>query len=282
VTLEEFRKRFADRQTALELVSNPRGLGLPLPGYLSRNVEVAAIFRRLLKNGGLLEHGLSQSDLLVLRWIHQRGWVYATTENDYYTVYVLATPVHSSYLSHLLEPPSMVHGYSNLLNFCIAVMKNIKPSRLFTPLRRIGSSLDRSPEAQFEDEFYRSAHELTHGGVAFSPEFAVRGQTGIAGRVDFLLAKEKWGIELAREGSKLQQHMDRLGDEGAYASLMVEEDMADYILINCCTSVPTVKRPRKCQFVLLSQFLISPQSFPNYIMRYILRHHVASPCTTAS
>ena len=55
------------------------------------------------------------------------------------------------------------------------------------PIRRVGAGIaDLPPEAQYEDEFYRSVHNVIAGIVLVSPEFASAKKAQVVGRIDFL------------------------------------------------------------------------------------------------
>jgi len=71
-----------------------------------------------------------------------------------------------------------------------------------------------------------------------SPEFASASDASVAGRIDFYIASMKWGIELTRDGKKLQQHRYRFGETGAYGRLIASGEMSDYILLDGRSTMP--------------------------------------------
>jgi hypothetical protein len=103
--------------------------------------------------------------------------------------------------------------------------------------------MDPLPKAQYCDEFYRSVFSLTSGNVCLSPDFASAKGAHIAGCIDFFIPIVKWGIEFTRDGSRLAEHSSRFANSEAYGAWQASGDMADYILLDCCTSIPRKKYP---------------------------------------
>ncbi|KAK2459537.1 hypothetical protein APHAL10511_008443 [Amanita phalloides] len=116
-----------------------------------------------------------------------------------------------------------------------------KPSQLHTPIRCVGQRghMDSLPEAQYQDEFYRSVFSATKGNVRISPEFASPKGSRVTGCIDFFIPKMKWGIEILRDGDRLLQHNTRFHEEtGAYGAWLRSGEMTDYVLLDCRTNVP--------------------------------------------
>lgn len=76
------------------------------------------------------------------------------------------------------------------------------------------------PEAQFQDELYRALHLVTGGKCNIHSEFSYTSR----GRLDFFLKKKQWGIEVMREGDRLQNHIERFEPQGAYGSWSLVKD----------------------------------------------------------
>lgn len=121
------------------------------------------------------------------------------------------------------------------------------------PIRRVGapSIISPLPEAQYQDEFYRSLFSVTAGNVRISPEFASAKGADVVGRIDFFIPVAKWGIEITRDGNRLSEHNSRFDNLGAYGAWLRSGDMTDYTLLDCRTSVP-----RKCHPSMISGFWI--------------------------
>ncbi|PVF96259.1 hypothetical protein CPB86DRAFT_709453, partial [Serendipita vermifera] len=84
---------------------------------------------------------------------------------------------------------------------------------------------------QYQEEYYRCVHEITQGDVKISPEYAAAAGTR-PGRIDFLIPSKKWGVELTRNGNKLDEHASRFADDGAYGQWLQTSDMLDYVLLD--------------------------------------------------
>ena len=199
---------------------------------------MTAMFRQLLGDGQLLERDEPKFGTAVER-AHKSGFIYAKLLDSSKPGFVLPTPLHAVSLSWMLEP-SEVELPSDLNKLVWEVLGLFKYSRLAFPIRRARpvDSTDQPPEAQYQDEFYRSLHEFTKGSILVSPEFASASGASVAGRIDFYIASKKWGIEITRDGKKLQQHSDRFGTTGAYGRLLACGEMSDYILLDCRSTKP--------------------------------------------
>ena len=217
------------------------GRALPESLELSKEPAMAAMFRLLLRDGQIFEEDHPNFDDAIQR-AHKLGYIYAKELSPVKRGFVFPTPLHTAALSWVLVP-SEVNLPSNLLDLVSEVVAHFKYSQLTHPLRRAGDDAKASgpPEAQYQDEFYRALHDCTKGGVQVSPEFATAANASKAGRIDFFIAKKKWGIEITRDGKKLQEHSDRFGDHGAYGHWIETGEMSDYILLDCRSTV-LVKR----------------------------------------
>ncbi|KAK0235095.1 hypothetical protein EDD85DRAFT_66415 [Armillaria nabsnona] len=79
-------------------------------------------------------------------------------------------------------------------------------------------------------EFYRAASALTDNAVVLSPDFATNANRDIRGRIDFLLAHKKWGIEITRDGNCLEGGPDSRSEN--HAQWLEEGDMSQYIFVD--------------------------------------------------
>ena len=215
------------------------GRGLPVCRELSNDPIMTAMFRLLLRDGQIFEDDHPEFGDAIQK-AHKKGYIYAKELSQVKRGFVLPTPIHTTALSWVLIP-SEVNLPSNLLDLVLEVVGRFKYSQLTHPLRRAGGDANATsgpPEAQYQDEFYRALHDYTKGGVRVSPEFATAPHASKAGRIDFFIANNKWGIEITQEGKKLQEHSDRFGDHGAYGHWVTTGEMLDYILLDCRHTVP--------------------------------------------
>jgi hypothetical protein len=104
--------------------------------------------------------------------------------------------------------------------------------------RQIGPGfIQRPPEAQFQDEFYRCCQRYSKGSLVTFPEYGTK-----SGRVDFYIPSKEWGIELLRDGDQLEQHSIRFSSTGAYGGML---SLSDYIILDFRTQTPTKRHPRR-------------------------------------
>ena len=219
------------------------GRGLPLAEELSGHPDIVAFFRTLIRNGEV-EEGVGNQE--VIHKCHRKGWIHAyEAPSSYITRYTFASPLHSAFISWILEPSNNMPSYPSALELCFAVISKFKPSRMHIPIRRAGapSTMEPLPEARYQDEFFRSVFSVAAGNVRISPEFASARGAHVTGCIDFFIPTVKWGIEIIRDGSGLQEHNSRFEHSGAYGAWLRSGDMNDYVLLDCRTEVPRTAHP---------------------------------------
>ena len=216
------------------------GRGLPSSDDLSSQPSVAALLRNLLGKGTIKTNEYENE---AIRICHHSGWIHSDQDTGA-TYYAFPSPLHAVCVSWRLSPTSEMPGFTCLFDLIVAVISKFKPSQLESPIRRVGhGSTDRVPEVQYQDEFYRSLFSITDGNVRVSPEFASAKRALVAGRIDFFIPVKEWGVEITRDGGRLSEHSSRFVDPGAYGAWLKSEDMADYILLDCCTRIPREVHP---------------------------------------
>jgi len=127
---------------------------------------------------------------------------------------------------------------SSVLQLALKVIAGFSP-HLLSAERRIGPGcIQRPPEAQYQDEFYRSCHAFSHGSLLTLPEYGTA-----EGRVDFYVPSKKWDVELLRDGNRLEEHSGRFSESGPYARTL---PLSDYILLDCRKMRPRRRHSRMC------------------------------------
>ncbi|KAF8316527.1 hypothetical protein F5887DRAFT_1150370 [Amanita rubescens] len=208
--------------------------GLPDDKDLSDHPDVSRLLRRLLVSGRVTEG----TDNAAIRYCHRKGWIYAEDAPGPQS-YTFATPLHHAALSWRLQPTDGLPQFETPYALSLAVLKQFKPSQMKLAIRRVdGGSTDLPPEAQYQDEYYRSLIAVTCGNVRISPEFASARKAKVAGRIDFFIPNVKWGIEITRDGDRLNDHASRFKADGAYGKWLKDGDMTDYVLLDCRTNPP--------------------------------------------
>ena len=218
--------------------------GIPTAKELMNEPDVVALLRKLLRNGTVDEE-TDKGDLEAIHKCHCFGWIHAspTAIDEENVHYAFPSPLHAACISWRLKPTNDMPKFPSLFDLALQAISRFKPSQLQLPICRVNPtvSTDKPPEAQYQDEFYRSIFSLTGGNVCLSPEFASAREADIAGRIDFFIPIMKWGIEITREGSRLAEHNSRFAESGAYGTWLTAGDMFDYILLDCRTSIPQKK-----------------------------------------
>jgi hypothetical protein len=226
--------------------------GLPKPHDLQQ-IGVADMFRHMLQFGFINETDSSD----IVQFCHKNGWIHSTAVTIHQVVYVFPSPLHRAYLEWKLLPSSIEVPYDTLLDTSIAVIRAFQPSQLSDPPRRVGDAgAARPPEAAYQDEFYRAIFQVTKGCVRVSSEFS-SAKGARLGRIDFFIPSKKWGIELLRDGNRIEEHRSRFLLHGAYGAWLESSDMADYIILDFRTTPPRDPHEGKISFPLFSTKLIS-------------------------
>ena len=209
--------------------------GLPLPRELQKPFT-ARVLRKVLANNQVRDGELqNQNQKNALQMCFRNGWLHAAMDNDT-PVYIFATPLHQGFIEHYLgNQPSNCTTIANmdLLDLSIEVIRLFSPHQLSQ--RKLGASaVQRPPEAQFQDEFYRCFHKYTNGSLISYSEYG-----NASGRIDFYIPVKEWGGELTREGDRLKNHHSRFIGSGAYTKLSLK----DNIILDFRTTPPQKRHP---------------------------------------
>ena len=209
---------------------------LPNNTGLSDRPDVSEVFRRLLVSGRVKEG----TDNAAIRYCHRKGWIYAEeAPKPGFQSYTITSPLHHAALSWRLQATDDLPQFESPYALTLQVLAEFKPLRMKLSIHRVDSvSTVLPPEAQYQDEYYRSLLAVTCGNVRISPEFASARKAKVAGRIDFLIPDVKWGIEITREGDHLENHAARFKADGAYSKWLKDGDMTDYVLLDCRTTIP--------------------------------------------
>ena len=237
-TVDDFHAR--NPLPLLILLLPARGFGRGLPVDIKLADPVVAFSRALIRNGEV-EEGVENHETLLM--CHRYGWIHGSmTSSDPPVIrYTFASPLHSAAVSWALPLSNDMLHYPSIFALCLAVISDFKPSQMHTPIRRVGTpsgAIDRQPEAQYQDEFYRSLFAATAGSVRISPQFASAKGAHIPSFIDFFILGVKWGIEISRDGDCLLEFPAKFIRSGGYSAWLQSNNLTDYILLNCCTSVP--------------------------------------------
>ncbi|KAI5810872.1 hypothetical protein DFH27DRAFT_619020 [Peziza echinospora] len=146
---------------------------------------------------------------------HHKGWVHSYRHrlldlhpaDDTDVAYVFPSRLHEWYTSAMLlrlgppATPTAAFAFATPLALAQTVVARFKPTQLSAPYRLSPGTLQRPPESNYQDEFYRCCHIATQGQLLVRP----------GGRSNFFLPTERWGIKLLRNGDRLLEHARRFG-----------------------------------------------------------------------
>lgn len=206
--------------------------GLPKVEYL-QEAALAKVFREVTRRGEIqvvVPPTFSSKKMdPTISLAHKNGWLYSEQLKPSRATlhYTFASPLHQRYVEWILfgMPTNGTIKEKKVVDFSIAVIRKFSPLNLEAP-RCLGTSVQRIPEAQFQDEFYRACSDHTKNCVASFPEFGNK-----QGRIDFFIPSKKWGVELLRDGNRIASHSKRF-TEGEYSKWIKEKKMVDYIILD--------------------------------------------------
>lgn len=225
--------------------------GLP-PKEDLQNPAIARIFARVLSERSTLRsHYELEDDVAALQKCFRCGWFHADKLDDGSDdlIYVFASPLHRLFVEWKLwntvtAPMSSTSTVTStlqsttLLDFAVNVIAGFSPLSI-SANQQIGPQYtQRPPEAQYQDEFYRSCYTYSKGSLVTFPEFGTK-----KGRVDFHIPAMEWGVELLREGNQLTQHSGRFSQSGSYKTTL---PIADYIILDFRNTQPKRQHPSMC------------------------------------
>ena len=209
--------------------------GLPSREEL-QEPQNARVFRAVLVNNSVTRNMVEPSDRVTLDHCFKMGWLHATTSN-YETRYIFTTPLHQWFVEYYLGTEMAMSAPINqdLLAFAINVIRQFSCVIPSTERQIVdASNIQRPPEAQYHDQFYRYCHKYSNGSLISFPEFG-----DASGRVDLYIPCNQWGVELLHDGSRLEDDSSRFTGQGAYAKMK----FSDYILLDFRTDQPQAKNP---------------------------------------
>jgi hypothetical protein len=227
-SLKEFHQDTASYDEFCKHLSRDDGIAHGLP----RNpAEYAKAMRALLLHGSIhSENKTIDADIRsCLQTCYKHGFV--SMDDDAF-LYTFPSPLHQQLWSWYLPPPTDYQLPSqDLFSFVKDSVSHFRPRQLNGSNRRVGSDNHRPPETQYQEEYYRCVHKLTEGNVQICPEYAAAAGSR-PGRIDFFIPSKKWGIELTRDGSGLDEHNSRFADDGAYGQWLKSSGLDDYVLLD--------------------------------------------------
>lgn len=235
----------------LECLSSIFKKGAPLNQDL-QNPAIARIFSNVLREGSITDITAGE-DVTALHHCFRNGWLHADKlvdiRNVEETVYVFASPLHRWFVEWELwdsVPTTIPFESNDILQFALDVIAGFSPHLLSTKKRIGPGCVLRPQETRYQDEFYRSCHACSNGSLITFPEFDAS-----KGRADFYIPSKEWGVEIVREGDRLEQHSGRFSRSESYET---SPRLSDYIILDCRNTQPEHPRPGMC--IICPSFLL--------------------------
>lgn len=206
-----------------------------LPTELSE--QVVFTLRKVLAEGWITRDLQDEG----IKTCYERGWLHSEPRdlecND--IVCVFPTRLHAMYVERKFTKfirPFPQKTYPTIEDLAKDILGKFSPRNLSTrTLPTLGpGAVVRNPEAVYQDEFYRASAGVLGYAMDVKSEWSPRG----SGRIDFCFGAMKWGIELLREGDRLNEHCERFMKEGIYSSWIQDKLLLDWIIIDCRTTEP--------------------------------------------
>lgn len=213
------------------------GRGLPPTAYL-QDESYAQVFRQVMQKGGVVvpqpfDQLGDVSEKTPLRMCFELGWLHNELISPTEVIYTFSSPLHMRSVQWMLlgNQDKAIISENSIIDFVIAVIRKFIPVNLSTQ-QMFGTTTQSTPEAQFQDEFYRACINHTKNCVVTFPEFGNK-----CGRIDFLIPTKKWGIELLCNGDRLNPHAARFttGECGQWIS---DKKINDYVVVDFRTTLP--------------------------------------------
>lgn len=182
--------------------------------------------------------------------VQKRGWAYVhrgkLSTGGYQNVMTAASPLHVMWLQWLLAKtsvPSPELRSMDLDTFWRKVVFAFSSSVLHERHSMVPTPFKTFAEAQFQNESYRASYAVTRGYMTLSPEYSTPRELLKQGRIDFFIKDKKWGIEILRDGDKMNPHIARFLQEGAYHPWVATGAIEEYVLLDFRMTKPTIPHP---------------------------------------
>ena len=224
-----------DEQKAFKHMS----IGPVQRSFVNRNIltnEAADILREVLFNGNIKK----QLDRPGVRQCYTEGWLHseALDHEGLEVILVFPTRIHAKYVEFYLTNsilPFSFALYPTLATLAETMLRQFSSRNLASTTRIGPSGATRPVEAAYQDETYRVLHALLGFSAHVTSEWT---KSGGNGRLDFQIGGVGWGLELVREGKQLTEHCHRFEPNGRYWPWVQSGSLADWLVIDCRTSVP--------------------------------------------
>ena len=170
-----------------------------LPDNDLRVPAVACVFSSVLRMGSVQDTDFTTEDnSSALQLCFRKGWLH-TDYIDNKTKYFFSSSLHRWYIEwKLWGILDTTFCADDILDFVIDVISIFSPQMLLTTRRVSAAGHQRSPQAQYQYEFYRCCHTRSNGSLVTFPEFGTA-----KGRVDFYIPAKNGGWNFCEMATSL-------------------------------------------------------------------------------
>ena len=236
-TWTRFLQRVSPRMLLKKLsTSSVFARGLP-PTKKLQDPNFVAVFEAVLCSGVVMKDDFTHAgEKDAISQCFRGGWLHADQINGVDDCgYCFPSHLHHWYVEWKLwgTTPSTPLNTTNLLDLAVTVIRMFSPQVLATGCKVGPGFIQRPPEAQYQDEFYRCCHRYSRGSLIAFPEYGTK-----CDRADFYIPSKEWGIEVLRDGNQLEQRSIRFLSTDADGGTIA---LSDYIMLDF-----RAESPKKC------------------------------------
>jgi hypothetical protein len=127
-----------------------------------------------------------------------------------------------------------IRKFPELKHLAEAVLREFSPKNLSLDTRLGTGAVVRPVESCYQDEFYRCLCDV----LGFTSRVRSEWSGDHDGRIDFRITDVDWGIEILRDGDRLDAHCRRFVNNGNYTGWIRKGWLKDWLIIDCRTSKP--------------------------------------------
>ncbi|CAA7269652.1 unnamed protein product [Cyclocybe aegerita] len=245
ISLDNFYTAFTLAEFFYRVRSSQYSCALPSEEQPVQPEEVEAPHQLL--DFGNLSIPPADSRLPVLSQMCKKGWITIEKFDMGGLCVQPSSPLFGSWISYFLQTRSTLPSRfleCDLFTFWKTVVDNISLSALReTPLPQVKSCTATVIEDLWQKQFYRAACAVTNGAIQMSPEYRTPHDAARQGRIDFLVIKRGWGIEIIRDGNELEQHGSRFKPGGAYHPWISGNILQEYVMLDFRRTTPMKAHP---------------------------------------
>jgi len=195
-TWSSFLKEVSPRELVERLENSATRFARGFPPYIKlQNVSISRIFKAILCEGYIMDGDFTaDGEKGALMECFHNGWLHMDKlriiDRPHEFGYFFSSSLHRWYVEwKLLDTiPAISFDTPNIMELVVGIIRAFSPCALSTEQRIGPGYVQRPPEAQYQDEFYCSCHNVSKGSLVTFHEFGTK-----QGRADFYIPSKQWG-----------------------------------------------------------------------------------------